>query len=389
MKNIDVVVLAASANGLGAVRSLHDKNLEIAIIVRSELDPSMFSRYPVSKQVLKTNLDISPEQQLVNMLLAMPAGVVVIPTSDWFVSILDSHRALLLAHCRYSIPSQKITNILIDKSIETKIVGEIVPIPKTIQSIESAAQLEQELGFPIIIKPRSHEHMVLKAKNIIVQNTLQLEAFFEAFGDKLEHIVAQEVILGADSQQWVCNCFFDKESNLIQAFTFNRLRLSPSHYGVTSFARSQFNPAVIDLVKELGSALSYVGPAMVEFKFDTKDDTYKYIEINPRLGLCNYFDAQCGINNAYAYYQLSIGEEFSTLIPTMQDNVYFISAYEDWFSRLQDGENLTSILKDYLAIIPRKKVYIYFNWQDPMPGIRLAFKQLQAIAKSLIKRVTK
>jgi glycerol-3-phosphate dehydrogenase len=47
---IDCVVLAEGANGLGAVRSLARHGLGVAVIVASQKDPSVFSRFPVDKQ---------------------------------------------------------------------------------------------------------------------------------------------------------------------------------------------------------------------------------------------------------------------------------------------------------------------------------------------------
>ena len=270
--------------------------------------------------------------------------------------------------------------------METEAVGRVVPLPKTVQQITDKAQLLAQLTLPIIIKPRSHKHMVLGQKNIILRSASDADNFFNRFADKLDNLIAQQVILGADHQQWVCNCVYDHNSNMIQAFTFNRLKLSPSHYGVTSYARSEQNDEVIALSEKIGKEIKFVGPAMLEFKRDPDDGEYKYIELNPRLGMCNFFDTSCGINNAYTTYLLAANKPLPRM-DNMQSNVMFLSFFEDFFSRKQDGENSLAIIKDYLAHSAKRHVFIYFIWWDPYPAIHLAIRQLRGVIKSLFKKI--
>ncbi|GLX78201.1 hypothetical protein tinsulaeT_15410 [Thalassotalea insulae] len=383
----NTIVLAAGPNGLGVVRSLYLQGVKCQVITRDKGDISLKSKVPTIKLYIDGTTDEEQHQWLLATLKTQPKNTIIVPTSDWFVTFLTEHEEVLRQNCEFIIPDSHLAEVLIDKAKETLTVGEVIPIPKTVQHIDNQQQLSSELSLPIIIKPRSHKHMVLGSKNIIINSQPELEQFFSQFGDKLDHLIAQEIIEGPDKQQWVCNCFFDENSNITQAFTFNRLRLSPSHYGVTSYAISQYNEDVIKLSEKLGKALKYTGPAMVEFKQDPKDEIYKYIEINPRLGMCNYFDTSCGINNAYATYLLATKQELPTA-NKMQNNIVFVSFYEDLFSRLSDGESLPSIAKEYLKnLFTKRHVYIYFTWWDPMPAVILASRQLTGIFKSLWRKV--
>ena len=202
----------------------------------------------------------------------------------------------------------------------------------------------------------------------------------------LDHVIAQEVIIGDDNEQWVCNCFFDQNSNLVQAFTFNRLRLSPSHFGVTSYAVSKKNTEVITLSKELGKSIGYKGTAMIEFKHDQRDGKYKYIELNPRLGLCNFYDTSCGVNNVYYSYLLAQGLDLQKN-EEMKEGVVFVSLYEDLFSRLKDGESIKNIVSDYLNNASKPHVFIYFVWWDPYPFIYQTAIQFRYILKAIFKKI--
>lgn len=385
----NTIVLAAGPNGLGVVRSLHLQGVKCQVITRDKADITLQSKVPSIKLYIQGTTDKEQHEWLLATLKQQPKDTVIIPTSDWFVTFLTEHATALKQNCLFVIPNKDLSEILIDKAKETVAVGQVIPIPNTVQEINDAQQLVKQLALPIIIKPRSHKHMVLGCKNIIINTQEELDDFFEKFGDKLENLIAQEIIQGLDKQQWVCNCFFDKENNLVQAFTFNRLRLSPSHYGVTSYAKSEYNQEVIDLSAKLGKALKYTGPAMVEFKQDPNDGIYKYIEINPRLGMCNFFDTSCGVNNAYATYLLATGANI-TPAKTMQNDVMFISFYEDLFSRMSDGESMLAILKEYIGnFLKKRHIYIYFVWWDPYPALVLAARQIRGICKSIMRKVFK
>jgi len=383
----NTIVLAAGPNGLGVVRSLHLEGIRCQIITRDENDITHKSKVPTVKLHISGNSDEEQHQWLLETLSAQPQGTIIIPTSDWFVTFLTEHSQQLQQNCTFIIPDEELSEILIDKAKETAVVSEVIPVPNTVQHITDARQLINELSLPIIIKPRSHKHMVLGCKNIIIETEEQLDQFFEKFGNVLSSVIAQTIIQGKDSQQWVCNCFFDENSNITQAFSFNRLRLSPSHYGVTSYAVSRHNQEVIDLSAKLGKALNYTGPAMVEFKQDPVDGVYKYIEINPRLGMCNYFDTSCGINNAYATYQLATKQKLPEAKP-MREDVMFVSFYEDLFSRLRDGETISAILKEYFKnFISKKHIYIYFVWWDPKPAASLLYRQIKGFVSSKLRSI--
>lgn len=377
------VVLSAGPNGLGVTRSLYLKGIRPTVISRQSDDVVNYSRLPARKIVLPEK---DTESALLQTLLALPQAAIVIPTSDWFVSFLAENSETLSQHIRFILPSPDIARMLIDKASETETVSSILPLPKTIQKLTDATALMNKLRLPVIVKPRSHQHMVLGSKNRILHDAQEVADFFACYQTQLAHLIAQEVVPGDDDCQWVCNCFFDHNADLVQAFSFNRLRLSPSHYGVTSYAVSKQNDEVIALSRKLGKALGYVGPAMVEFKFDSRDNSYKYIELNPRLGMCNYFDTSCGINNAYVYCQLLNGEvpDYSL---QMKNDVIFVSLYEDFFSRRKDGESVRQILSAYLNDFFKPHVFIYHTWWDPAPSVRMLVRQLTGLLKALLRKV--
>ena len=235
------------------------------------------------------------------------------------------------------------------------------------------------LRFPVIIKPTTpHVLRDLGEKNRIVDAPAQLQDFAAAKRDLLPGLLAQEIVPGPDSQQWVCNCTFDRDGRLAQAFVFQRLSLYPPHRGQTSYARSRPNEEVVALVRKIGAALKYAGPAMMEFKCDERDGQYKYFETNPRIGQCNFFDTWCGVNNVYAAYQLALGRALPDAMPEQRNDVMFINLLFDLRGRLSDRQGLASLGLLYFRHLRFPHVGQWQYWRDPMPGVANSYRCLQS-----------
>jgi len=381
-----VIVLSAGPNGLGAVRSLTKERVVVDIITASSQEPVMSSRLPRKKVVLEKAFD---ENELLSLLLSWPISQqVLIPTSDWYVDFLVANQDTLREKFKFVLPKGELSSQFIDKRAEVELVKEFVDLPSSITQLpDSAEELLDMIALPIIIKPRSNEMNRIGQKNILIYTIEQLADFYRQFGSIVDYCIAQEVIAGNDDNLWVCNCVFDLKGKLVNAFTFQRLQLTPPHFGVTCYAESKENSEVLAQVERLGLGLGYVGPAMVEFKVDDRDGKYKYIEVNPRLGLCNYFDTSCDKNNVYATYCVATGKPF---IEQKQKTArMFLSFYEDLYSRYRDGQKTPQIFSTYLSNAFKYHTFMYFAWRDPWPAFVIGFRQWKRTIRSIINKFSK
>ena len=126
---------------------------------------------------------------------------------------------------------------------------------------------------------------------------------------------------------------------------------------------------------------------MFEFKYDERDDDYKYIELNPRLGMCNYFDTSCGINNVANAYWVAIGEEGRIESRLQNDGVIFMSLFEDLYSRLKDGQSVARILRTYLRDFFHPHVFAYFSLKDPAPALVMLYRDCSLLLRSMRKKL--
>jgi D-aspartate ligase len=375
---VPALILGAGANGLGAVRGLARKGVEVGVIANEADEPALPSRHLKWRYVLRKEQD--RDQALLGVLDRAPSPAVLVPTSDLFVDFLVRHRTTLEQRFQFCLPNDALANLLIDKATETRRVAEIgIPLPHTVEDLSAGpGALLRDLRLPIIVKPRRFDCLeALGRKNVVLADAAATEKFYREYRGHWDALIAQEVIPGPDDTLWVCNASFNPGGELAEAFSFQRLRLTPAHYGVTSYAISRVNRDVIASTARLGRELSYTGPAMVEFKYDSRDGQYKYIEINPRIGLCNLFDTECGVNNVYNSYLLATGNRLAVVPePHQREGVIYVRLVDDLHSRWKDGESPAAIARHYMSNLARPHVFAFWSWSDPSPGLRLLARDL-------------
>lgn len=381
------VVVGIGANPLGAVRSLHLAGISTVVVTGDQNNPAFLSRYPVRRVLIPSSSD--RDAALLAVLESLPyERPVLIPTNDFLVSFMARHHERLASQFRVCMPEPWLAETLLDKTRETELVRRAgIPLPKTFLDLRMLCQQHEDIEFPVIIKPRTAwDAKRFGEKNRVVRSPRELQTVVAAHEDMLDSLLAQEVIPGDDSQQWVCNCTFGRSNDLLCAFVFRRFHLSPAHRGVTSYAVSERNHQVLSLVARLGRGLKYTGPAMVEFKFDARDGQYKYLELNPRIGMCNFFDTTCGVNNVYQTYRLAAGTDVGPSRRAQRDGVIYLSLHSDLYSRVEDGERLLSILYDYLSNVWRPHVGPYFSLSDLRPALAEGSRFVGAMARRLWRK---
>jgi predicted ATP-grasp superfamily ATP-dependent carboligase len=384
------VVLCVGMNALGVIRALWRRRIHVTAIYFDARSPV---RYSVAANV-KIRLDAGDEDALWRVLTRLAGDrAVIFATSDAHADFLSRHRdRLLQMGLRPAVTSGRVTELLNDKARELELMTSMsVTIPKSLVQLPAGAdEFLALLSLPVIVKPRSYVHAHrLVDKNLILESREDVRAFLARHHDALEAFVAQEVIGGPDDALWVCNCCFDNEARLVTAFTFQRLRMMPAHFGATSFAVGRQNAAVKQQCADLGAALQYTGPAMFEFKYDAPRDAYCYLETNPRFGMCNALDAMSGVDNVYAAYQVARGEHSEAHPERQQDGVVFLCVYGDFYSRFTDGEPLSQILRSYWSTRHARHAWAYFDARDPLPFVQSARESVRKLTGSVTRKLVR
>ena len=369
-KNSAAILLANGLNGYGALRSLRKAGIRAITVVPSKDDLSARSR--LSECCIVVPMDEAWERHVLAVLedIEVPTGTPLIACSDRAAVFLQNNLELLGQRFGLLIPGGNVIETLNDKRTELELMqSKGIPVPASLTHLAGTGESEPPLRLPLIVKPRTYQgYSLIKAKNVIVRSTGEWREFHRNHGHHLDAFVAQEVIEGPDKNLWVCNATVDREHRVVRFFSFRRLGTAPSHFGVTSFAQSCRNDILRQRVQNIASALSYVGPLMVEFKFDPIVEEYLYLETNPRLGMCNWFDTACGVNNVEAVCMLSAGLPLNAGLP-QREGVMYLHALADLTARLEDREGLLSIVRRYARASRAPMAWAIFTLRDLSPFI--------------------
>jgi len=363
------VVLSSDAVGLGAVRSLALGDVPTTVVMMDSWEPARASRYADKILVPKTR---DPDAAILSALATIEDDEppVLIPTSDHLTYFVSKYRAQLEQRFRCCIPPDSAINTVLDKARDTQLLeGTGVPLPATVQHLPSSpADLIGLLGVPLIIKPRTFvDKENLGWRNVIIQNLADAESFYRDNSARFDNVIAQELIPGPDEALWECICLFNGASEIVRAFTFRKLSTMPAHYGATARGRSERSQALIDLAAQVGKRFNYSGPGDIDVKYDARDGQYKYLELNPRLGLCHYFGTRCGVNLTLDAYRLCTGEGLPESYEQVEGRT-FLAILEETGARLQNGDSPLVVARGLIAALARGPVGPYFAPDDALPG---------------------
>jgi len=318
---------------------------------------------------------------------------VLIPTSDLLAHIVSKHRARLDERFRCCIPPDAAINIALDKANDTRLLeGTEIPFPKTVQELPaSPAELVRRLALPLIVKPRTYvDKEGLGWRNVVIRSLSDAEEFYRTSSAIFSRVIVQELIPGPDDALWECICLFDATSALARAFTFRKLATMPAHFGATSRAVSERNDALVELAAAVGKRFGYVGVGDIDVKYDARDGRFKYLELNPRLGMCHYFGTRCGVNLTLDAYRLMCGEELPECAPQIEGTT-FLAVLEETGGRLNDGDSVLAVLRGLVLALLRRPVGAYFAWDDIWPGpfavLRIAYRLLGRVWRGQLRAV--
>lgn len=362
-------MLSSDAVGLGAVRSLALGDVPTTVVMMDSWEPVRASRYADKILVPKSR---DTDAAILNVLAKIEDDEppVLIPTSDHLTYFVSKHRAKLEQRFRCCIPPDAAIKIVLDKAQDTHLLeGTGIPLPATVQNLPSSpADLIGLLGVPLIIKPRTFiDKENLGWRNVIIQSLSDAEAFYRDNSARFGSVIAQELIPGPDDALWECIGLFNGASEIVRAFTFCKLSTMPAHYGATARGRSERSEALIDLAAQIGKRFNYSGIGDLDVKYDARDGQFKYLELNPRLGLCHYFGTRCGVNLTLDAYRQACGEELLEQARQIEGRT-FLAILEETGARLQNGDSILSVAGGILGSLAKAPVGAYFAPDDMLPG---------------------
>jgi len=302
--------------GLGVIRSLGRLGVPVYGVHEGRWAPAATSRFLRGRFIWRP--DPEDSDRLVAGLRAVAERIgrpaVLIPTDDAGAIFLAEHADQLRPQFLFPSPPAHLPRQLAGKYSMFQLCRDLqVPCPQTAlpDSLAEAEDFAASSGYPLVAKlttPWNAGSSGLRSTSIVADRQMLAE-IYAACRAAGAGLMLQEFIPDASGQDWFFHGYCDGRSNCHPAFTGVKERSYPAHAGLTSLGRSRINVRLRDEIVRLLAAVGYCGIVDLDLRFDPRDDQYKLLDFNPRLGAqFRLFRDSAGIDVALAQYMDLTGQ---------------------------------------------------------------------------------
>lgn len=310
---------------LGIARSLGRRGIPVFGIDTDALAYGLASKYV--KPCLYSASSDSEEYRLhflIDLAKQIGGKAILYPVSDDIVMLCSQYRDELQKHYLYVMPDHEtIRNLLTKDGLHRVAQAHGIPNPRMFQvgNHTEVEKIAKDLPYPVIIKPvfspswlRPEINSLLRdsalggaPKVAFCRDSKELLEKYRMISTYDTQVIVEEVIPGED-QRLVYFCFYlDRQSRPLAIFAGEKLRVLPVGFGSATYVRSFHDPQLDDVSLKLLSETCYQGLGGIEFKRDSRDERYKLIEFNARLGMWDCLGISCGVDIPYIAYCDALG----------------------------------------------------------------------------------
>lgn len=310
-RNNCALILGGGLNGYSTVRELHKNGVKNLIILNEEKNFAFHSNKLTATRI------ISPEKealhQAIKSLHKEYELIVAYPVSDIYIETLCDLYSDINDFCYIGFNPDNIHN-LFKKSEQYAFCKEHNIIhPKTENLAEYMDSKEQTLTYPLLVKPDVWNQDTLHHK-IFKTLVLNTEEEFTARAEMMSALIHQginllitEIVPGGDDAIYGYVAYRSKKGEILNEWIWKKLSQHPEGYGVFSTISNQGSNKVRELGREIFQKMNLQGINEIEFKYDSRDDQYKYIENNFRTPMFLRLGYLTGVDVCYTQYLDAMG----------------------------------------------------------------------------------
>jgi predicted ATP-grasp superfamily ATP-dependent carboligase len=289
-----VVVAGAYQTGIVLMRNLWRRGVRVACIDSDRKMPGFGTVY--GKTYLCPDADDNPEawvtfmEELAGKMGGRP---VLIPSSDRFITVVGDHAEELNEHFIFPRQSAATQSLLATKQRQYEIADSHgLPTPRTkfVTSIEELREFMREARFPCLLKPKHFRewqklpagHPLSHEKVTVADTAAQLEERYRLAETASPKMVVQEVIQGPDTNKLVYLSCYRSDGERIGYCVLKQVRTDPIYFGSASVVEPIRDDEADQRCDAFLRSLNYTGLCEIELKRDSRDQSLKIIEANPR-----------------------------------------------------------------------------------------------------------
>jgi D-aspartate ligase len=308
---------------LAAVRCLGERGIRITVAGETALAPARWSRY-VSRTLSCPSL-FEPEQFL-DWLLTFgkrEPGHVLYPSCDDLAWLFAEHAAELGEYFHlYQPPASSLLKLLDKKALTELCTSLGVPTPHTLfpRDGNEAVALAGQIGFPLLVKPRTQMFLPTRNKGTIVESAAKLaDTYTRYIAENTPHPLArqalpdvdrpmlQALIPGAATQTYSLAGFIGRDGEGMAVRAAVKVLQRPRRVGVgVCFEEAVVDPVAQEGVERICKNLGYFG--VFEAEFLRRGDDLLLIDFNPRFYGQMGFESARGLQLPYLAWLGALGE---------------------------------------------------------------------------------
>lgn len=337
---------------LGAIRSLGRAGCEVVAIAARPRAEGFYSRYAAERVVGPPPADADRFTDFVLETVERRRIDVVLPIGQDSNLALSRRREGIAERAGIAVADWDAMQIAASKRRTIELAGQIgVPVPRT---FTDAAEIDR---FPVVAKKTVGSGEVL-----YVNGPAELPS-----GDDW---LLQEYVPGEGRGFFA---LYDRGKERA-VFMHRRRREYPVTGGASTAAESIDDPVLRDLGLRMLDALRWHGVAMVEFKLDQRDGSYRLMEVNPKFWGSLDLAIAAGVDFPYLAVRLAAGRPFDPVL-TYRTDVRFRWVFSDLLHVVARPRALPAFLRDF-----GPGVQDDLWWSDLKPNLYEAYLTAAAIA---------
>ena len=252
--------------------------------------------------------------------LAPGTRPILIAVDDPAALFVDEHADVLAA--AYLFPRQPagLVRMLSDKARLHDLCRELgVPTPwvRIVDSQLALGEAASSLTYPVVLKVADPKRR--RTRNVaIATSPTELRRFAQEMQAQPDttNLLVQDYVPDGTDVAWMFNGHFGADSDLQFGGTARKLRQYPSRAGVTSLGTCEPNEHILASARHLAKATRYQGPIDIDYRYDARDDAFKILDVNPRVGTTfRLFASASGDDVVRAMYLDMLGRPLEPAAP--------------------------------------------------------------------------
>lgn len=313
--DLQPVILGADIGVYALARAFHEQYGVRSVVV------SGAALGPVAHSAILDNVlvaDGHDPRQLVDALLRVAREqpgkrLVLLANSDWLVRVVVQHRLELEPHYVVPFLDEDLLDRLSDKATFAEIATDLgLSVPRTIVQDFAAAQdpswapVPVDVGYPLIAKAASsadYQEVSFPGKQKVyeIASPAELDALWASLraAGYRGRFVVQELVPGDDTRMRSITAYVDSRGSITLLASAHVLleEHTPSGLGNPAAMVVAREQPMLDQAAAFLRGVGYVGFANFDVKVD-RDGTFRFFEVNPRIGRNNYYVTAAGANVA-------------------------------------------------------------------------------------------